>query len=59
MLDNLPGQDTNRRLVTVHEDRVYDLMVARIGSDYGAVGDEAAALYDMLLKSFQWMAPSP
>ncbi len=38
MLDNLPGQDANRRLFTIHNDTVIDLLVARIGEGYGEVG---------------------
>lgn len=53
MLDNLPGQDTNRRLVAVHDDTVIDLMVARIGADYGEIGEQAQALYEMISGSLR------
>jgi hypothetical protein len=59
LLDDLPGQDTNRRVVTVHNGIVYDMMVARIGTDYGAVGTEAEALYDMITDSFQFIGIEP
>jgi hypothetical protein len=35
MLDNLPDQDTNRRLIAIHEYRLIDIMTARTGADYG------------------------
>ena len=38
MLDNLPGQDANQRVITIHDGTVIDLMVSRIGADYGEVG---------------------
>ena len=55
MLDNLPGQDTNRRLFTIHDDTVIDLMVARIGDDYGEVGVQAEALFEMITASLQFI----
>ncbi len=55
MLDNLPGQDSNRRVFTIHNDTVIDLMVARIGDDYGEVGTQAEALYEMITTSFQFI----
>lgn len=58
MLDNLPGQDTNRRLVAVHEGQVIDLMVARIGAEYGEVGAQAEGLYTMITDSLQFIPPA-
>ncbi|MCA9948520.1 MAG: hypothetical protein KDE48_02655 [Anaerolineales bacterium] len=55
MLDNLPGQDSNRRVFTIHNDTVIDLMVARIGNDYGVVGEQAEALYEMMTSSLQFI----
>lgn len=57
MLDNLPGQDTNRRVFTIHNDTVIDLMVARTGDDYGEVGVQAEALYEMLTSSWHFISP--
>ena len=54
-LDNLPGQDTNRRVVATHEGNVMDMIVARIGADYGEVGSQAEALYDMITGSLQFI----
>ncbi|HEX6383679.1 MAG TPA: hypothetical protein VF177_03315, partial [Anaerolineae bacterium] len=59
MLDNLPGQDTNRRVVAVHEDRVYDLVFHGIGANYGAAGELAEALYDTVIASFQFIGIEP
>lgn len=59
VLDNLPGQDTNRRVIAIHNDIAYDLMVARIGVDYGAVGEEAETLYRTITNSFQFTGIEP
>ncbi len=59
VMDILPGQDTNRRVITVHDDKVYDLMIARIGTDYGAVGEEAEALYELITTSWQFIGVEP
>ena len=59
VLDNLPGQDTNRRVITTHDDKVYDLMIARIGDQYGAVGEEAEALFNQITSSFQFIGTEP
>lgn len=59
ILDNLPGQDLNRRVVTVHDGTLVDIMIARIGPDYGAVGEQAEALYTMITGSFQFIGVEP
>lgn len=59
VLDNLPGQDTNRRVIAIYNDIVYDLMVARVGVDYGAVGEEAETLYRTITDSFQFTGIEP
>lgn len=59
VLDNLPGQDTNRRVITTHNDKVYDLMIARIGDEYGVVGQEAEALFNQITSSFQFIGIEP
>ena len=59
LLDNLPGQDTNRRVVAIYNDIVYDLVVSRIGTDYGAVGEQAEALYETLINSLQFIGIEP
>lgn len=59
VLDNLPGQDVNRRVIALHDGRVVDIMVARIGEDYGAVGEQAEALYQMITDSFRFIGIEP
>jgi hypothetical protein len=55
VLDDLPGQDTNRRILAVHDDRVINIMIARIGADYGAVGEQAETLSQMITDSFAFI----
>ena len=59
MLDNLPGQDTNRRIVAVHDDRVVDIVIDHIGKNYGAAGEQAESAYSMITSSFQFMGMKP
>lgn len=59
VLDNLPGQDINRRVIAIHNDRVIDIMVARIGEEYGEVGQQTEALYQMITESFQFIGIEP
>jgi hypothetical protein len=55
MLDNLPGQDTNRRIVVIHNDRVIDIVIDHIGKNYGTAGEQAEAVYSMITGSFQFI----
>lgn len=55
MLDNLSGQDTNRRVVAVHEDRVYDMVINGVGANYGTAGELAEELYDTVIASLQFI----
>lgn len=59
VLDNLPGQDVNRRVIALHDGRLVDMMVARIGEEYGAVGEQAEALYQMMTETFQFIGIEP
>lgn len=59
VLDTLPGQDINRQVFAVHEDRVYVLMIARIGPEYGEVGEQAEALYETITSSFLFIDIEP
>ncbi len=59
VLDNLPGQDINRRVIAVHDGRVVDIMIARIGEEYGEVGHQAEALYQMITETFQFIGIEP
>lgn len=56
VLDMLPGQDTNRRVIALHNDHLVDIMIARIGEEYGEVGQQAEALYQTITESFRFMA---
>jgi hypothetical protein len=59
MLDNLPGQDVNRRVVAIHDDRVVDIVISPIGENSGAVGEQAEAAYNMITSSFQFIGIDP
>lgn len=59
MLDNLPGQDTNRRIVAIHDDRAIDIVIDHIGENYGAAGEQAEAAYNMIVNSFHFIAIDP
>ncbi|MCA9872730.1 MAG: hypothetical protein KC441_03725 [Anaerolineales bacterium] len=59
VIDTLPGQDLNRRIFAQHDGRVLDIMIARIGPEYGAVGEQAEALYEMITSSLQFIAIEP
>lgn len=55
VIDNLPGQDINRRVVVVHDGRMYDLMFSPIGPDYGEVGERTEELYQLVTESFTFL----
>jgi len=59
VLDNLSGQDINRRVIVLHEGRIITLMVARIGPEYGAIGEQAEALYKTITDSFRFIGIEP
>ena len=59
VLDILPGQDINRRIIALHNGRIVDIMIARIGEEYGEVGQQAEALFQMMTESFQFIAVDP
>lgn len=59
VIDTLPGQDLNRRIFAQHDGRMLDIMIARIGPEYGAVGEQAEALYEMITSSLQFIAIEP
>ena len=59
VLDGLPGQDINRRILTVHGDRVINIMIARIGPDYGTIGEKAEALSSTITDSFAFIEMVP
>lgn len=55
VLDNMPGQDINRRVIVVHNDRLYDLTFLPIGPDYGDVGQRTEELYQLVMDSFTFL----
>ena len=55
MLDNMPGQDINRRVIVVHNDRIYDLMFTPVGPDYGETGQQTEAVYQQVIDSFTFL----
>ncbi len=55
VLDNLPGQDINRRLVVVHNDRVYDMMFIPVGESYGEISEQMEILYSTIVDSFTFL----
>jgi len=59
VLDNIPGQDINRRVIALHEGRIIDIMIARFGPEYGDVGEQAEALYTMITDSFHFIGIEP
>jgi hypothetical protein len=59
MLDNLPGQDTNRRIVAIHDNLVIDFVIDHIGKNYGTAGEQAEAVYSMITSSFQFIKVDP
>ncbi|MCB0095476.1 MAG: hypothetical protein KDE46_07120 [Caldilineaceae bacterium] len=54
MLDNLPGQDLNRRVVLVHNDRVYSFFFTPLG-DEGDARANMEAFYQDILDSFRFL----
>lgn len=59
VLDNMPGQDINRRVIVIYDGLVMDMMVARIGEEYGAVGEQAEVLFETIVDSFQFIGIEP
>lgn len=55
MLDNLLGQDINRRVVLVHDDRVYSFFFSPIGEAESETRRSAEALYSLVIESFRFL----
>lgn len=58
MLDNLLGQDINRRVVLVHADRVYSFFFSPIGEEGSETRRTAEALYSLVIESFRLLSES-
>lgn len=54
VLDNLPGQDLNRRLVVMHGDRVYSFFFTPLG-DTDEARARMEAFYQQVLNSFRFL----
>ncbi len=54
-IDNLPGQDVNRRLFAVHEGLVYDLTFVPFDETRPDAMAEAELLYETIIESFHFM----
>jgi hypothetical protein len=52
LIDGLPGQDSNRQLIAVHDDLVFRLWLVPATPDYGEQYTEAMALYSHALETF-------
>jgi len=57
VLDNMPGQDTNRQVVIVHDDRLYMLPFVPASEDYGELYAQMENLYIVVLNSFNFSVP--
>ena len=55
VLDGMPGQDLTRRVLVVHEGRLYDLTFGPVGADAGAVAERPEALYAQLVSSWRFL----
>ncbi|MDX1520990.1 MAG: SH3 domain-containing protein, partial [Anaerolineae bacterium] len=55
MLDNLPGQDLNRRVVFIQNDRRYSLFVGPIGEEGSDIRQQAEVLYQQVIDSFRFL----
>ena len=55
MLDNLPGQDLNRRVAFVQNGRLYSLFFAPVGDEGSDVRRQAERLYRQVLDSFRFL----
>jgi hypothetical protein len=56
VLDHMPGQDTNRQVMVVHNDRLYTLTFVPAGEDYGQVYAQMEKLYATVIDSFTFLA---
>ena len=59
VVDNLPRQDVNRRVIALHENRIINIMIARIGPEYGDIGEQAEVLYTTMTESFHFIGIEP
>jgi len=55
LLDNLPGQDLNRRVAFLHGGTLYRLFIAPLGDEGSEVRRQAEMLYQLALESFRFL----
>jgi|GEM_PF-1303303 len=55
MLDNLPGQDLNRRVAFIQNGRLYHLFFAPLGEEGSEVRRQAELLYQQVMDSFRFL----
>ncbi len=58
MIDNLPGQDLNRRLFVIHGEQLYSFFFAPIGDEGTVAREQAEALYNSVVESFHFLLAS-
>lgn len=58
LLDNLPGQDLNRRVAFLQNGRLYTLFLAPIGDEGSETRQQAEMLYRQVLDSFRFLKPA-
>jgi hypothetical protein len=58
VLDSVPGQDTNRLVIVVHNDRLYKLTFVPVGEGYGEVHARTEDLYTTIINSFEFLPQS-
>ncbi len=56
VLDNVPGQDINRLVIVVHDDRLYKLTFVPMGEEYGKVYALMEDLYATIINSFRFLS---
>lgn len=59
MFDELPGQDLNRRVVFVHNGRLYNFFLSPLGDPGTETRQQAETLYQTALDSFRWLDGVP
>ena len=55
VLDKLPGQDINRRVLFTHNGRLYNLMFSPASEDAGETYERMEQLYSLVLNSFTFL----
>lgn len=55
LLDNLPGQDLNRRMAFLHQGKLYSLFITPLGDEGSDTRRQAEALNQLALESFSFL----